>query len=55
MIFILVYFSGLETSYTDPQTKLNYATAEEFQEIRRMPSDLIQGYLTLRRANNMLQ
>jgi len=47
--------SGLETTYTDPQTKLNYATAQEFQEIRRMPSDLIQGYLTLRRANNMLQ
>jgi hypothetical protein len=47
--------SGLETTYTDPQTKLNYATAEEFQEIRRMPSDLIQGYLTLRKANSMLQ
>jgi len=47
--------SGLETTYTDPQTKLNYATADEFQEIRRMPSDLIQGYLTLRKANSMLQ
>lgn len=43
--------SGLATTYTDPQTKLNYASAEEFTEIRRMPSDLIQGYLTLRKAN----
>eukprot|EP00088_Acartia_fossae_P064571 TRINITY_DN7949_c0_g1_i1.p1 TRINITY_DN7949_c0_g1~~TRINITY_DN7949_c0_g1_i1.p1 ORF type:complete len:121 (+),score=17.22 TRINITY_DN7949_c0_g1_i1:57-419(+) len=47
--------SGLETTYTDPQTKLHYASPEEFQDIRRMPSDLIQGYLTLRRANNLLQ
>jgi len=47
--------SGLEALYTDPQTKLNYAVAEEFAEIRKLPSDIVQGYLTLRRANTQLQ
>lgn len=47
--------SGLEAPYTDPQTKLNYATGEEFTEIRRLQSDIIQGYLSLRKANSSLQ
>jgi len=47
--------SGLEALYTDPQTKLHYASTEEFQEIRRLPSDIVQGYLTLRKANALLQ
>ena len=34
---------GLEAVYTDPQTRLNYSNAEEFQEIRRLPSDIVQG------------
>jgi len=40
---------------SDPQTKLHYASTEEFQEIRRLPSDIVQGYLTLRKANALLQ
>lgn len=44
--------SGLQAKYTDPQTKLFYATAEEFATIRRLPSDIVAGYLALRRANN---
>ena len=47
--------SGLAAPYTDPQTKLNYAVAEEFTEIRKLPSDIVQGYLTLRKANTQLQ
>jgi len=47
--------SGLAAPYTDPQTKLNYAVAEEFAEIRKLPSDIVQGYLTLRKANTQLQ
>ena len=47
--------SGLEAAYTDPQTKLNYACAEEFSEIRKLPSDIVEGYLTLRKANTQLQ
>ena len=47
--------SGLPANYTDPQTKLNYAVSEEFQLIRKMPSDIVAGYLTLRKANTQLQ
>lgn len=47
--------SGLEANYTDPHTKLNYSNIAEFKVIKRLPSDLIAGYLTLRRANTQLQ
>jgi len=47
--------SGIEAPYTDPQTKLNYACSEEFAEIRKLPSDIVQGYLALRKANTQLQ
>lgn len=47
--------SGLEAAYTDPQTKLHYACAEEFAEIRRLPSDILEGYLALRKAKHQLQ
>jgi len=47
--------SGLEASYTDPQTKLNFACSEEFAEIRKLPSDIVEGYLSLRKANTQLQ
>ncbi|KAE8752735.1 hypothetical protein FOCC_FOCC000475 [Frankliniella occidentalis] len=46
--------SGLPANYTDPQTKLFYATTEEFSTIRRLPSDIVAGYLALRRANNLI-
>lgn len=44
--------SGLLAKYTDPQTKLHYAMAEEFSTVRSLPSDIIAGYLQLRGANN---
>ncbi|KAG8232575.1 hypothetical protein J437_LFUL012951 [Ladona fulva] len=44
--------SGLPAKYTDPQTKLYYANSEEFKTIRTLPSDIVSGYLTLRRASN---
>jgi len=47
--------SGLLAHYTDPQTKLNYSSAEEFQHIRTLPSDIVQGYLAVRKANSLLQ
>ncbi|XP_022308961.1 INO80 complex subunit C-like [Crassostrea virginica] len=43
--------SGLPAYYTDPETKLRYATAEEFSRIRLMTSDVVSGCLALRRAN----
>jgi INO80 complex subunit C len=47
--------SGLEANYTDPHTKLNYFNVVEFKVIKKLPSDLVAGYLTLRRANIQLQ
>lgn len=47
--------SGLEATYTDPQTKMHYATTDEFKVIRKLPGDIVGGYLTLRRANIQLQ
>ncbi|KAK3912801.1 INO80 complex subunit C [Frankliniella fusca] len=46
--------SGLPAKYTDPQTKLYYANSDEFSTIRRLPSDIVAGYLSLRRANNLI-
>nr|XP_056713815.1 INO80 complex subunit C [Euleptes europaea] len=42
--------SGLPANYTDPQSKLRFSTIEEFAYIRMLPSDVVAGYLTLRKA-----
>ena len=42
-------------SISDPHTKLHYANIAEFKIIKKLPSDLVGGYLTLRRANTQLQ
>ncbi|XP_066464697.1 INO80 complex subunit C isoform X2 [Eleutherodactylus coqui] len=46
--------SGLPASYTDPQTKLRFATIEEFNYIRMLPTDVITGYLALRKATSIV-
>lgn len=46
--------SGLIAPYTDPQTKLRYHNAEEYQTVRTLPSDLTAGYLALRGASNII-
>ncbi|KAI0227491.1 INO80 complex subunit C [Lamellibrachia satsuma] len=43
--------TGLPAKYTDPQTKIRYASTEEFSRIRMLPSDITAGYLALRKAN----
>ncbi|XP_067325626.1 INO80 complex subunit C-like [Anolis sagrei] len=45
--------SGLPANYTDPQSKLRFSTTEEFAYIRMLPSDVVMGYLTLRKATNV--
>ena len=40
--------SGALSKYTDPQTGLYFSTTEEYNIIRTLPSDIIQGYLALR-------
>ncbi|XP_022102330.1 INO80 complex subunit C-like isoform X2 [Acanthaster planci] len=47
--------SGFPAKYTDPQTKLRYADAEEFSRARMLPADIVTGLLTLRKANPELQ
>ncbi|CAG0888314.1 unnamed protein product [Darwinula stevensoni] len=42
--------SGLPANYLDPETKLRYATAEEYSIIGELPSDIVTGYLALRKA-----
>ncbi|XP_060104328.1 INO80 complex subunit C [Heteronotia binoei] len=42
--------SGLPANYTDPQSKLRFSTIEEFAYVRMLPSDVVAGYLTLRKA-----
>ncbi len=42
--FILV----VQAKYTDPMTGIYFNTSEEFQLVRTLPSDIVQGYLALR-------
>ncbi|KAK0166987.1 hypothetical protein PV327_004442 [Microctonus hyperodae] len=46
--------SGLPARYTDPQTKLYFATAEEFATVRSLPMDITAGYLALRGASSIV-
>ncbi|XP_053323238.1 INO80 complex subunit C [Spea bombifrons] len=46
--------SGLPANYTDPQSKLRFSTIEEFNYIRMLPSDVVTGYLTLRKAASIV-
>ncbi|CAH7096132.1 INO80 complex subunit C [Phodopus roborovskii] len=46
--------SGLLANYTDPQSKLRFSTIEEFAYIRRLPSDVVTGYLALRKATSIV-
>ncbi|XP_072021835.1 uncharacterized protein [Amphiura filiformis] len=43
--------SGFQAKYTDPHTKLRYATTEEFSRLRMLPQDIVTGLLALRKAN----
>ncbi|CRK94443.1 CLUMA_CG007950, isoform A [Clunio marinus] len=46
--------SGLIGNYCDPHTKLYYHNADEYQTMRKMPGDLVKGYLTLRGASSVV-
>ncbi|XP_036275780.1 INO80 complex subunit C isoform X3 [Pipistrellus kuhlii] len=46
--------SGLLANYTDPQSKLRFSSIEEFSYIRRLPSDVVTGYLALRKATSIV-
>lgn len=40
--------SGLVGNYCDPHSKLYYHNTDEYQTVKKMPSDIVKGYLTLR-------
>ena len=44
----------LQAHYTDPQTKLYYATTDEFMTVRSLPMDITAGYLALRGASSIV-
>uniref|UniRef100_A0A2I2YKN0 INO80 complex subunit C n=1 Tax=Gorilla gorilla gorilla TaxID=9595 RepID=A0A2I2YKN0_GORGO len=46
--------SFAQANYTDPQSKLRFSTIEEFSYIRRLPSDVVTGYLALRKATSIV-
>ena len=48
------HMSFQQARYTDPQTKLYYATAEEFTTVRSLPMDITAGYLALRGASSIV-
>ncbi|NXC31816.1 IN80C protein, partial [Campylorhamphus procurvoides] len=43
-----------QANYTDPQSKLRFSTIEEFAYIRMLPSDVVTGYLALRKATSIV-
>ena len=38
----------MQAKYTDPMTGIYFNTSEEFQLVRTLPTDIVQGYLALR-------
>ncbi|XP_031548677.1 INO80 complex subunit C-like [Actinia tenebrosa] len=42
--------SGFPAKYEDPRTGIRYCSAREFSTIRNLPSDIVTGYLALRKA-----
>ncbi|GFO34284.1 LOW QUALITY PROTEIN: ino80 complex subunit c [Plakobranchus ocellatus] len=47
--------SGLEARYTDPQTKMRFANADEYGRVRMLPGDIISGCLQLRKAKTLMK
>lgn len=50
MKFFCKSFFFPQANYTDPQTKLRFSSSEEFSYIRQLPTDVVTGYLMLRKA-----
>ncbi|KAG5674747.1 hypothetical protein PVAND_004698 [Polypedilum vanderplanki] len=46
--------SGLIASYCCPQSKIFYHNSEEYKIVKKMPSDIVKGYLTLRGATSLV-
>lgn len=42
--------SGLPSNLKEPASKLRYANADEYRQIKDLPPDIVKGYLYLRNA-----
>ncbi|KAH7388437.1 hypothetical protein KP509_16G075300 [Ceratopteris richardii] len=47
--------TGFEAPYKDPKTKLQYANTDIFKQIRALPNESVQQYLSLRNAQVVLK
>jgi len=47
--------TGLEATYTDPETKLRYCSAYIYKCIRTFNDEVIQQHLSIRKANNIIK
>lgn len=47
--------TGLPAKYTDPKTKIRYASAEAFAIERKLPEFKIQEFLSLRQAETRIK
>jgi hypothetical protein len=46
--------SGLPAKYTDPLTGLYYSSVQEFSFLRSLPPNIVQSYLSLRKAGHAI-
>ncbi|CAD7699166.1 unnamed protein product [Ostreobium quekettii] len=47
--------TGFEAPYTDPKTKMRYATADLYPLVRSLPNDEVQTRLAVRNAHTVLR
>jgi INO80 complex subunit C len=47
--------TGFEAAYTDPKTRLRYATADLYPFVRSLPYEAVQQYLSIRNAQVVLK
>eukprot|EP00850_Spirogloea_muscicola_P017368 SM000148S01045 [mRNA] locus=s148:367098:368198:+ [translate_table: standard] len=47
--------TGFEAPYMDPKTKLRYCNVETFKLARSLPDEMVQGFLSIRKAELVLK
>ena len=47
--------TGFKAAYTDPKTRLRYATADLYPYVRSLPDEAVQQYLAIRNAQVILK
>eukprot|EP00877_Chromochloris_zofingiensis_P012179 jgi/Chrzof1/7214/Cz02g15010.t1 len=47
--------TGYEAPYVDPKTKLRYASADLYSQVRSLPPEVVQAHLAVRNAQVVLR